>query len=421
MGIATILFTLPLLAAAILYRPKALPQKLAALALLFVGVGLGTAPAWLHNTLVARDPVFLSAHSGVNFWIGNNPAATGYPSFPAGLRAGQKEMLADSIASAEAAAGRPLKRSEVSAYWSAKARQSIAENPAAWSGLLWKKVSNFWNAFQYDDVGVLTSMREQNVTLPGIRFGFIAALALPGMVIAAATFPASRWIMAAVFLHLLSLLSVFITERYRLAAVPGLLLFGSFLLWKIWMLAACRRVGPLLGVLGALAASTWFVTLPRNDPGPWALDAYNSGVHALEARDPALARRRLELADAYVPENPEVIFALGNVDLAQGDRASAAARYHQTLTLNPRHEGALNNLGVMALEDSQWEAARSFLQRAVAIDPTKAKTRFLLAQCLLETGAPGPALTEAEAALALEPARPEFLRLRERILQTFQP
>ena len=65
--------------------------------LLLVGVGIGTAPCWVHNYVVTRDPVLLSAHSGINFWIGNNPSANGYPRFPPGLHAGQAAMLQDSI------------------------------------------------------------------------------------------------------------------------------------------------------------------------------------------------------------------------------------------------------------------------------------------------------------------------------------
>ena len=235
-GIATILFLLPLVVAAI-FSHWGSPwnfrfSRFAAAALLLAGVGIGTAPAWAHNRFIARDPVFLSAHSGVNFWIGNNPSANGYPHFPPGLHAGQRAMLADSISGAEAAAGRPLKRSEVSAYWSAKAKAYIAQNPVAWLKLLGVKIANFWNAFQYDDLSIITSFREQGITLPGFRFGIVAALALPGIIFAVVAVPASRWILAAVLLHLLSLLSVFVTERYRLAAVPGLLLFAAFGLWE---------------------------------------------------------------------------------------------------------------------------------------------------------------------------------------------
>lgn len=120
MGIATILFLVPLLLGAIFLQSTSrgdprnswLSRATAAL-LIFAGIGIGTSPCWLHNYFIAKDPVLLSAHSGVNLWIGNNPLATGYPRFPPGLRAEQKRMLLDSIAQAESAAGRPLKRSEV--------------------------------------------------------------------------------------------------------------------------------------------------------------------------------------------------------------------------------------------------------------------------------------------------------------------
>ncbi len=130
MGIATILFLVPLLLAALFLRWVApLSYRSTGAIMVLAGVFLGASPAWIHNCFVAHDSVFLSAHSGVNFWIGNNPVATGYPKFPPGLHAGQEAMLKDSIASAEKAAGRPLKRSEVSSYWSEKAHDWIRQHP----------------------------------------------------------------------------------------------------------------------------------------------------------------------------------------------------------------------------------------------------------------------------------------------------
>jgi hypothetical protein len=175
MGVATILFLLPLLLAAVLWRWAPGPRvrsrwlSVATASLLLVGgAGIGTSPAWLHNYFVAHDPVLLSAHSGVNLWIGNNPDANGYPRFPLGLRAAQRAMLQDSITGAEAAAGRPLKRSEVSAYWSGKAKSYLRENPGAALQLMCRKLLNFWNSFQYDDLSIITSLREQGVGLPRI-------------------------------------------------------------------------------------------------------------------------------------------------------------------------------------------------------------------------------------------------------------
>src|SRR5438876_6572910 len=115
--------------------------------LLLAGLALGMSPCWIHNYLIAKDPVPLSAHSGINFWIGNNPQANGYPRFPPGLRAGQAAMLQDSITQAEVAAGRPLKHAEVSAYWSGKAKAYVSGHFGDWLTLLARKVRNFWSAF----------------------------------------------------------------------------------------------------------------------------------------------------------------------------------------------------------------------------------------------------------------------------------
>src|SRR5436190_2678453 len=124
MGVATILFLVPLFVAVIFLRQASMARSAIGAVLLLIGILAGAAPCWLHNCFIARDPVFLSAHSGVNLWFGNNPAATGYPSFPS-LHAGQAQMLRESIDQAEVAAGRALKRSEVSRYWSDKARDYI--------------------------------------------------------------------------------------------------------------------------------------------------------------------------------------------------------------------------------------------------------------------------------------------------------
>lgn len=426
MGIATILFIVPLVLVAIFLRPvsvnegeqpSALIAKLAAVFLLAVGLGLGTSPCWLHNYLIAHDRVTLSAHSGINFWIGNNPIANGYPRFPPGLRAGQAAMLQDSIAVAEAAAGHPLKRSAVSAYWSAKASNFIRTNPGAWLRLVWRKVENFWSAFQYDDLSIITNLRAEGVILPGPRFGLIAALALPGMLLAYRRYRCSRWILAAVLLHMGSLLTVFVTERYRLAAAPGLLLFAAFGLWQFWRNCSLGEYRSAGIYLGALAAATLFVSQPQRDPALWALDAYNSGWQALDSENLALAQEKLELARAYVPDNAEINLALGNLWMARRDTARAELFYRATLAIEPEHKSALSNLGVLTLEENRAPEAVRLLRAALAVQANDAKTHYLLARALLATGDKNGAFTEAETALQLKPAQPEFAELRRRILE----
>jgi Tetratricopeptide repeat len=419
-AIATILFLIPLLVGAILLKPaisthSQFRTRVSALVLLFLGAAAGTSPCWVHNCLVARDRVFLSAHSGINFWIGNNPDANGYPRFPPGLHAGQAAMLQDSIDAAESAAGHPLKRGEVSRYWSAKARDYIERYPVAWVRLLALKLRTFWSAFQYDDLSIITILREQKVTFPGIYFGLVAAFALPAMVLRWKAVPAGRWVTSAIALQMLALLPVFTTERYRLPVVPGLLIFAAFGLAMFFHNLVAGKFPPMLSYGTLLAVSTVFISWPQRNPSLWALDAYNSGWQALESNNLALAEKKLAVAYAYVPDNSETLFALGNLRLAQQQADDALAFYWAVLSIDPKHKGALNNLGVIALDARDYANAESWFRRAAQIDPANAKTHFLLAKTFLGKGDREAAQTEIDAALRSKPDQPEFRALSEQI------
>jgi hypothetical protein len=386
------------------------------------GVAIGTAPCWGHNYFFARDPVFLSAHSGVNFWIGNNPEANGYPRFPPGLRAGQSAMLEDSISVAETAAGRSLKRSEVSAFWSNKSREYIRQYPARWIELLAIKVRNFWNAFQYDDLSIVTALRERAVIFPGLYFGVVASLGMPGAFLFIwKRNKAARWIIVAVLLHLCALLPVFVTERYRMAAVPGLLVLAAAGLWT-WHQAL--RFGPrsvIISYLALLGLSITLVAWPLRNPSLWALDAYNSGWQALETGNLALAEKNLLRARAYVSGNAETNFALGNLRLAQERWNDAAAFYRETLSIDPHHKGALNNLGVLAFDAHDFTHAREFFRAALAQNPRDAKTHFLLARTAFALGDRAAAEAELAEALRISPEQAEFIGFRTDVLKEPAP
>jgi hypothetical protein len=416
-GVATIFGIVPLILAALfLEREIRRWQTLGTrVGLLLAGLALGTSPCWIHNYFIAKDPVLLSAHSGINFWIGNNPEATGYPRFPPGLRAGQAAMLQDSITQAEAAAGRSLKHAEVSAYWSNKAKTYVTSHPGDWLALLARKLRNFWSAFQYDDLSIITSLREQKVIFPGVPFGIVAALAIPGMFLGWRLAPRSRWILAAILLSMLALLGVFITERYRLVAVPGLFIFAAFGLSILWQAFSARELKTAVVYFALLVPAAIFVAWPQRDPSLWALDAYNSGWQALESNNLSLAEKKLAVAYAYVPDNSETLFALGNLCLAQNDPAEAQSFYRAVIDRDPQHKGAFNNLGVIALDANHYAEAEKWFRRAEDVDPRNAKTHFLLAKTLLAKNDRGAARAEIDTAIELKPNQPEFQELRKKI------
>jgi hypothetical protein len=344
-------------------------------------------------------------------------------------------MLKDSITMAEHASGRKLKRAEVSRFWSEKANDYIHTHFTDWLKLMGVKFGNFWSSFQYDDLSLITLFDEDGVLTPGLRFGLVAALALPGMLLGAWKYPRSRWVVAAVFLHMAALMPVFVTERYRLAAVPGLILMAVAGLWELWQLLLSARWGNAAVYVTGTAMSVLFVAQPPGDVGLWSLDYYNNGLKLTELgqekdaqgnsqgaqEEFKKARRNLETAFEYVQTNAEMNFALGNVFYQQGDRTVAKKFYRRAIDLNERHSGAYNNLGVMAMEEKRWQLAAIFFTSSLEIEPGDAKTHYLLAETKLELNNPAGAEKEIEAALKLKPDQKEFQALEQAIHAKLQP
>jgi tetratricopeptide (TPR) repeat protein len=417
-AVATVLAVAPLVFAAVFLKVKReWRQLMIRVAILILGFVIGTSPCWIHNYFIAHDPVTLSAHSGINFWIGNNPQANGYPRFPPGLRAGQAAMLQDSIDQAEVVAGHSLKHADVSRYWSDQTRNYIRAEFGNWLKLIARKLRNFWSAFQYDDLSIITILSEQEVIFPGLHFGAIAALAIPGILFACRVFPLSRWILSALLMSMFALLVVFITERYRLVAVPGLSIFAALGLSILWTKIVSGELASAAVYVALLLASTLFVAWPQRDPSLWALDAYNAGWQALESSNLELAEKKLAIAHAYVPDNSETLFALGNLRLAQNNPKSATIFYREVLMIDGRHKGAFNNLGVIAFDATDYDAAELWFRRAAGVDPRNAKTHFLLAKALLAKNDRGSAQSEINAAINLKAGQPEFLELKKEIDQ----
>ena len=380
--VATVLVVLPIPVAAAVRNLRKPGAILAAMACLLAGVAAGTSPCWYHNYFIAGEPVLLSAHSGLNFWIGNNPDANGYPKIPAGLRASQEGLMEDSVRIAEADAGRSLSRAEVSRFWSSKANAYIRNQPRQWMDLMAVKVRNFWNAAQYDDLSIINPLMEEGVLTPGLRFGWIAVLGISGLALAWRRVPRSRWIAAGVLLSMVALLPVFVTERYRLVAAPGLLLLGAYGIAEMGQMLASRCWSGAGTWLASGVAAFFIVHLPQNTPELGWLDAFNNGRNALQTGNLVVAHSQLERALALAPQNADILSALGSCCLREHNWSNARNYYEQALQINPQTVSALNNLAILEMMDSHWAKAQALLNTALQVEPNDPKIRELAVRCI---------------------------------------
>jgi tetratricopeptide (TPR) repeat protein len=218
-----------------------------------------------------------------------------------------------------------------------------------------------------------------------------------------------------------AVLPVFVTERYRLAVVPGLLVLAVCGLKDLWEGLALGRYQRVASYLIVLAGAALVITLPRNDPTLWAVQPYDLGRQALESGDFKRAEEQLQRARFYVPDNPETNLALGNLRLAQGNQTEAISFYQAALRIDPAHKSALNNLGVIALDDHRPAEARDYFLKALEQEPKNAKTHFLLARAELALGNLEGARIALAHALEREPDRTEYRQLKEDIERRSQP
>jgi tetratricopeptide (TPR) repeat protein len=218
----------------------------------------------------------------------------------------------------------------------------------------------------------------------------------------------SRAIAGAILLHMAAVLPIFVTERYRIAVVPGLLVFAAVGLSELWMDCSLLHFRRIVAYFIVLGGALWIVTIPRTDPALWAIQSYNLGRAALDSGDLARAEQHLSRAQIYASENPEINFALANLRLAQGNRPAALSLYAAVLRIDPSHKAALNNLGVMALDEGKFAEAVRYFRKSLEQEPGSAKTYYLLARTEISLGDFENAKVDIVHALEIDPTRPEY-------------
>ncbi|MDI6828982.1 MAG: glycosyltransferase family 39 protein, partial [Armatimonadota bacterium] len=107
---------------------------------LLMGISIAVLPVTVRNYMVSGEFVPISTNSGMTFWHGNNPDATGICSIPPGLTTSIMDQQREEMAIASKALGRDVTASESSFYWFGRSLNFIRTHPSAYARLLGKKV-----------------------------------------------------------------------------------------------------------------------------------------------------------------------------------------------------------------------------------------------------------------------------------------
>jgi hypothetical protein len=365
------------------------------------------APPVIFSSVRAGRFVPVTAHGGINFYIGNRSGANGLYQPPEGMRGDMRGLIEDARKAAEAMSGRRMSDGEVSDHWMRLARERIAADPAGWLGLLARKTVLFWNGVEIGDVLDERYFKEEFPVLRIALVGFplISPLAFIGMVVIAARHR-ERWIVL-IFLSasVAAVTLFFFNSRYRIPSVPLLIAAAGWLVawlaWKIgsrdWKRAAVAVAGGALFFLlvtnrdmAAINRSATYTFLGnhymrqgRFEDGAEAyaeayrLDPtspYTKINYARSLKRMGDYRRAAELYGSVygaLPDLPGLALEYGSLLDDMGDKDAARELYLYAYERGRRGDRvfACKFLSRMAYLEGRRGEARGWIERAIEIAP----------------------------------------------------
>ncbi len=360
--------------------------------LLLLGLALPLSVVASRNAALGGGFLPTTSQGGVNFWIGNNPLADGTyrPLVPGQQVPGYERAGARILA--EQAVGHPLAAGEVSGYWFRRALSWARAEPGAFVRLQFAKLGLYWDGYEWPDAVDYYWMKTQSrpLALPLLEWSAAALLALWGLLLERRRLAVWAPVLAFELGWMLSVVAFFVFSRYRLPAVPGLLLLAAI---------------PL-----ARAAEAFSLGERRKSGAMWA------GVAILWL---------VPHVPGYAARTDLVEFNLGRLAEERGDRAEAAAHYERTLAADPKNLSATLNLGTLAARAGDFATAKTCFERAVALAPDSDDAHADLGGALLALGDLPGAERELTRALELNPenrfARHNLEVLRQRASGSASP
>lgn len=425
-----VLLFLPFVAAWLAWRSRpAWRASLAPIGALAAGVLLPILPITAHNRIAGGDWVLISSQGGVNLWIGNNPSTDGSTAIVPGTRGGWWEGYHDSIALAEAEAGRPLKASEVSRHYAEKAWSwMLAEPAAALRNLAWK-LRLFWTDAELgnnNDVTFFAHHFDPLLRFLPVRFAPLVGLGLLGFLLAlrrgSRAFPVQGFLVV----YSASIVAFFVCSRFRVPVLPVLMVLGGEALVWTWdraRAAVARRSVPpaLIGGVGLAVLVTFLATRRPPELVPSAANGrLQLGVAAMRGGRHDEAIRHFEAALDHHPRHLFAHRGLADAARLEGDPARAERVLRHALALVEQDEkGGRRKPGAIELRVSlidtlsamgQHDRAEAEARRFLARDPGQPLLRFALARAYAYRGDFERARSELRAILASHPALEDVRR-----------
>ena len=378
------------------------------------GVTLIVGAVVVRNAASFGEPLLITAHGGLNFFIGNNANADGTYSGVEGITRSIRGQVRDARRVAETAeGGRTLSEREVSGYFYDRAWDWIASRPPDAFALFARKLAYTLNG---TDLALNHSYsffsRDEWSLLRLLILGpwCLVPLGLLGLALTLA-FPANlrEGISTRDFLPWAAMTPVlaigvalfFVSGRYRLPLLLPLTIASAPVLVSAWRITLGRAWSATATAATTTAASAGlvfiFVLGIVLANWRWGLDDGRAGartemaIAAIEAGHDASAERGMALAAENHPQPGVMHYRIGRAWQARGVLDRAIAAYRRALEADPNQPEIAFNLGEALVASGAPRQAAPYLtlacDRGVRVDRCPA----LLVKALTDAGAPDEA------------------------------
>jgi tetratricopeptide (TPR) repeat protein len=390
------------------------------------------------NYMVSKELVLVSSQGGINFYIGNNPRATGMPP-PTRKTYGTTDQYRDAVEVSsdeilQQATGEEFTPGDISDMWYDVAFSFVREDTASWLALTWKKFVLFWNDHEIRNNKSYYFCKRYSALLRllPVSYGVLAVLAVLGVAARARSRPLGPMVLIILYadMFMLAVVLFFVCARLRLPVVVGLVpLAAAGIDAAITAGRSHRRrfavYVPVIVVCSVLIFPDWYHTRSDNySQDNWIVgkccydakrfeEAAEAFRASIEQEETFFAGAHWYLGNCYwqngerenavecyagilerEPENARALNALGVAAQAGGDRAKAMAYYTDAIRAAPGFAKARTNRGILLVEDGLMEAGRTELMTALSLDGNDPETYLGLALCAHLAG-DGEAYTNA--------------------------
>jgi tetratricopeptide (TPR) repeat protein len=379
----------------------------------------------LRNGLVSDDWVLVTAHGGINFYMGNHEGAPGWFSAPEGVDAqitpdGVQGNLEGPRRVAEAALGRSLNASEVSDYWFQKGWNFWVHHPLNALLVTAHKIRLFVSGYEVPLNYNFYYQRQFSrlLQIPVTELWVIFPLAFLGMFVAIKNFDRHALLYLWGVGYALGVIMFHVSSRYRMPVIPILMVFAGYGVWTFYVWIQTKNWKSVWIAGGALVV-LWVGY--RADLNGWVKqsdlggDAFNLGTSYLWENDNEKALAFFKEAEAYRPKDGARYYNLGLAYARLGHVAEAKTAYETALIYSPNKMEIYVNLGNMLFREKEYEEAIAMYLKALTREPLAHNARANMGWALLALGRVQEARAAWDAVLEMVPNHPSAEAGRKRL------